>query len=565
MRNRRLVPFVLVLLIVSLSCNLLSPDNESHLPDVNGIGQGIANLPALDPEGPLPSPGAVQLRTLPADEPGIAALIDDVETAEQAAMKAAVADLQAGLDPAGNLAGFASLVTSPFDPSAFTLPSSARQPAGGDVFLMSYNQPDVVQAADGGLSAASVIGLISSMFTDTFALPGAMPTRSFTQTETEGSVTTNMSMEIGRAEDGSSRFGLGLQSEGTENGVSVRTDMSATIDGQRCPTAEGQVSFSIKARIGSESGGTGTTQDLTTFVRATVNDDAEIISSTFDVIQGTLQAKDGRQVYVETGETIKFGQDFSGGEQSNWRVNQKTDNVTQEDLNNLEPAGFKAALELGVSSLMSAQNAWQSGKCTKIVAVSPGTVQAGSTTAIPVSVISVFDGTNAPSKLTAALTGAESIDPTSLATTPGSLTYTAPNENGKSATILLTATSRRGKAKLELSANTGGAAYRIVGGLDDWQTDTSVCDIMKPFTLTSPILSVNFSGGLSGTYSYSGGPFGATGGGSYTISLPDGIGKPGTMTGGGEGCVDTPLGTICNGGTEQYTLTPLDPAAGCTQ
>jgi hypothetical protein len=119
--------------------------------------------------------------------------------------------------------------------------------------------------------------------------------------------------------------------------------------------------------------------------------------------------------------------------------------------------------------------------------------------------------------------------------------------------------------KLAKIAAECAAPYRIVGGLDDWQTDTSVCDIMKPFTLTSPILRVQFSGGLLGTYSYSGGPFGAAGGSSYSISLPDGVGKPGTMTGGGTGCVETPLGKQCSGGTERYTLTPLDPGAACTQ
>lgn len=105
------------------------------------------------------------------------------------------------------------------------------------------------------------------------------------------------------------------------------------------------------------------------------------------------------------------------------------------------------------------------------------------------------------------------------------------------------------------------AAYRIVGGLDDWQTDTAVCDIMKPFKLTSDILTVDFSGGLSGTYSYSGGPFGAAGGSRYTISLPNGVGKPGTMTGGGVGCAEGK----CEGGTEIYDLTPISPETPCTQ
>jgi hypothetical protein len=104
------------------------------------------------------------------------------------------------------------------------------------------------------------------------------------------------------------------------------------------------------------------------------------------------------------------------------------------------------------------------------------------------------------------------------------------------------------------------AAYRIVGGLDDWQTDTAVCDIMQPFTLTSGDFIVNFSGGLSGTYHYTG-AFSALGSGTYTISLPDGTGKPGTMIGGGVGSAEGNYNT----GIETYTLTPLDPAAGCTQ
>ena len=134
MKNRKPILFVVVLLIVSLSCNFLFPDNKSHLPDVNGIGQSAANLPVLDPEAPLPSPGAAQLRSLPADEPGIVALIGDVETAEQAAMKAAVADLQAHLSPTGSALEFASLDTSPFGISPFMISSSARQSTTRDAF-----------------------------------------------------------------------------------------------------------------------------------------------------------------------------------------------------------------------------------------------------------------------------------------------------------------------------------------------------------------------------------------------------------------------------------------------
>ena len=33
----------------------------------------------------------------------------------------------------------------------------------------------------------------------------------------------------------------------------------------------------------------------------------------------------------------------------------------------------------------------------------------------------------------------------------------------------------------------------------------------------------------------------------------------GSMNGSGVGCVATPKGTFCRGGTEKYTLTPIEP------
>ncbi len=131
-------------------------------------------------------------------------------------------------------------------------------------------------------------------------------------------------------------------------------------------------------------------------------------------------------------------------------------------------------------------------------APSPGKVEPGSTTPIPVNVISIFDGSNAPSKLKAALTGGASIDPTALAKTPGTLTYTAPDEKGKSATILLTATSKRGKAKLELNANTGEKkqTYHVIetpGAGGSWSGDC-IEDLSKPFTVlfTGPGMTSTF-------------------------------------------------------------------------
>ena len=83
-----------------------------------------------------------------------------------------------------------------------------------------------------------------------------------------------------------------------------------------------------------------------------------------------------------------------------------------------------------------------------------------------------------------------------------------------------------------------------------------MCDITQPFTLSGGGFTAKFSGGNTGTYTYTG-PFNARGDGRYSITPPSGPGQTGSMTGTGSGSVDTPLGRFENSGTETYTLTPL--------
>ena len=156
--------------------------------------------------------------------------------------------------------------------------------------------------------------------------------------------------------------------------------------------------------------------------------------------------------------------------------------------------------------------------------------------------------------------GEKAVDPSSTPIPVDAVfEYSASDEPNKTGTVSLEARSKRGVGRVDINFDTNQtAAYQVVGGLDDWQTDTAVCDIMQPFVLTG-ILTMNFTGGLSGSYEYSGGPFNAAGSGTYEISLPNGPGQAGTMTGTGEGSVDTPLGQFSNSGTEQYTLTPIPP------
>ena len=548
MKKIQTVAFGVVTILILVSCSLFTP-NESN--NDGGVGKTVPNVvdfPVLDINGPLPSPGAASLKELAMDEPGVSALIPDVEASERAAIQAAIEFMMTQLPPTSNNQDLTLQAGSQTETLIRALTAGKSSLAKPAMVPVAYVPPAAVRSdAGGGLGEGAFVGLLVSMFGDIFInqLP-AMPTISKSQTETEGNATTDMSMELGRGEEGSTKFSFGLKSESSKNGVSAKTNMTAKIDGQRCPTAEGQVSFTIKATIGSESGGTGKTQDLTAFVRATVGDDAEVTSTTFDVIQGTLQTKNGVGVYVETGGTYKYGPNYTNGKVSNVRLIQNTDNATRDNVSELSEAGIINAVTMGMASLASAQNAWQDGKCVKIEAPSPGKVEPGSTTAIPVNVISIFDGSNAPSKLKAALTGAESIDPTTLAKTPGNLTYTAPNEKGKSATILLTATSKRGKATLELNANTGEKkqTYHVIetpGAGGTWIGDC-IDDLSKPFSVKFTTLGTVGTFTLSPSSSTAGNIVenlkvdlgGATmnyeGNGSYTI-IPTDKGPDGNVIG----------------------------------
>jgi hypothetical protein len=123
MKIIKLVSWSLVLLTVSISCSLFAPKTLKGglVPiDLNNV---IAEIPTYDPAAPPPSPGAAALRALAVIEPGVSILESDVEAAEQAAMKAGAAELQAQMPVSSTSLELASLTASRFGTSAFMIPS----------------------------------------------------------------------------------------------------------------------------------------------------------------------------------------------------------------------------------------------------------------------------------------------------------------------------------------------------------------------------------------------------------------------------------------------------------
>jgi hypothetical protein len=551
--SKSMLPVLAILLCVSLSCTFLKDKFANGGKSADAFSR-IAKLPPLDPNAPMVSPGAVAVRELAKIDPAVADFARQIEANERAAMKRIIE---------ANSESPMKEDTKPKAPpnrGAIAIPSvrpaSPRQPAAAFMMFQAGDAPLP------GINDGLIVGMLAGMFKSMFAeAPATNYHKKDSKTETSEGTTTTMDVEFGLGEDGSTSFGMGLKTEAMKNGIKVTTEMQSKVDGQDCPNAEGQIPITVKMRLSSRSGNAGVTQEVTAFIRLVVDDNAEIANGTIDVTQATSRGKNGQEVYVETGHTIKFRGPFEDSKTSNERVVQKTDNATDADIGDASNSGSNVAYGAAISVISMAKSAWQGGKCVKIEAKSPGNVGPGSGTEIPVKVKHKKDGSEVASKLDVTLVGEASIDPNVIAQTPGTLMYVAPAETGKTATIKLKATSRRGIATLDLVASTGTNSYRISGGLDEWYTDTVVCDITKPFTLTGTHgIQVKFSGGPSGTYEYSGTSFSAQGSGTYEMSFPYGEGKNGTMVGRGPGTVKGGGTTWKGSGEERYSLMAVDGA-----
>ncbi len=108
MKKLQTVSFAVITIFILVSCSLFTPKDSQNDEKPGNVNLSVADLPVLDLEGPLPSPGAASLKALAVDEPGVAALVDDVEASERAALQAAIEELQAQLPPTGFTQDFAS-------------------------------------------------------------------------------------------------------------------------------------------------------------------------------------------------------------------------------------------------------------------------------------------------------------------------------------------------------------------------------------------------------------------------------------------------------------------------
>jgi hypothetical protein len=103
-------------------------------------------------------------------------------------------------------------------------------------------------------------------------------------------------------------------------------------------------------------------------------------------------------------------------------------------------------------------------------------------------------------------------------------------------------------------------SYEASGGLDEYHGTGTICSLDQPFTITGSGVTHTFTptSDEGGTYRYTGSMsgFDVKGSGTYVVKL-DGDG--GSIAATSRGSVKTPLGWKSAGGTEEYTLTRIDP------
>lgn len=496
-----------------------------------------------------PSPGAGIVRRLAQLDPEVASLEKRVEDLERSALKDLIADLKKKYEPDEKK-------KSPNNETASirhgrpmaSLSSLAKPPAA----MMMFQQTGApTQETQIGVPPAvmNTVVMITSVLND--FLTGFIKEKAEvkgSQRKDNGSSYTDMSVELGRGEAGSTKFGFKINTRGKDGNRSLDSDLEGSVDGKRCPDATGKVDFTVKVKLSGSTAAASFTQEVTTKIVATTDDNADVASTTQNITQGIRESVGGRNTYIETAFDITGRKGNYSAD--NWRLVRTSQDLGPHAQKLVESAQ-EGAMGASFSALAVAEVMWQTGMCVELVAKSPGTVEPSSVTEIPVDVKHKFEGGSVPSRVSVALSGETSVSPKQIDQTPGKLSYTAPPEKNKSATIKLEARSKRGRAKLDLNATTGGNAYAISGNIDEASMSGTTCDSSQPFTIGGTLqFKFTPTSATTGTYTYRG-PYSATGSGPYVIN------GDGSMKLDGTGCI---MGGHCKTYSHSWTATPIDPA-----
>lgn len=407
---------------------------------------------------------ASALRLLTADLPELATYGPDMATAELATRATVAAQT-----------GTPGVVTKAAAMGAqAVMPSAAMGVA-----------PGKARAAEAGSTSAAVgaeLGVVAAVLMDTFKdlSQGSVvkDTKSYQGNGAEGSV--SFEAGGGTSADGTTSgvFAIGEQVKASGGGATatVGAQISMNGKGNLCPDPAGNVVFKLDFVVGAQgsvgSKTMGGTQEVSINGTAHVNDAAYISSIDYAIrVQKSEQRPESHNTFVDASFTGSLSSasatSGAGGAMSHHRNFPDLGKVRIGSTTTLGEA-FNSSFDMRNAAVDAIQgylylleNNWRKGKCVEVIAPVPSVVGTGSSTQINASVRHKIEGVALNKPIDVSLSGAASVSPSRIENAPGTFTYVAPGEKGKTATLTFTSTSRRGIGELVASVKTDETAIWV--------------------------------------------------------------------------------------------------------
>lgn len=411
-------------------------------------------------------------------------------------------------------------------------------------------------AFGGLLVGGSIQGMVAGMSDERLAeLASAGP----------ANVGGDKGMSISVGQDGSidQRFDYeGKVAEGLNGRIKLKMSMPA------CPDANGRIriesDIDSSVQVTGKAGTGGYVRSHFVYDRW-VDDDARLLegntgsASDMRIRLGGFENYEGQHVELSAGWTREGKETFQNHHESGYSLFRMDEVARTQQL--LQGAQLLQAL---MAEVMLRGTPWESGRCVELQATSSPARRTGirPNTAFDLEAMprARADGAPAGGTVTATLSGGASLQPSSgKVPADARYAYAGPEQEDAEASIAFEARSRRGVGRATLAFDTRRVrAYAAAGGLDDFHGTGTIYNLAEPFTISGGGNTVTFTptSDAGGSYRYAGnmGGIGVYGNGRYTVSADAG---GGTLTGSGNGCVKTPMGTRCGSGTERYVLTPI--------
>jgi hypothetical protein len=488
MTSRRVPRLLVVLAVFTAGCAGTADDGSTSSDSRSQAAPSTAATPS--------PPGVELVGTDPVAPPSLDELASESVSA--------VVFASSGIDIDAGAVGAAEEVEADLLAKASALaqpgPEGFRRPAQG------------IATGSGMLGLGVIIELVGKL-TGTIGKPFS---DSVSSTTTNGSGTLGMEAKLSGDGTGSTTVDIAMESTvQTDDGRTATQRIRGSLSGPRCPDASGllelEATGSMEVTVDS-SPPVRSRHQFTGPMRLQFDDNADLADVQMELdVQSDRTDSNGRSAFVDVAYSLAIANPLDDGSAYTKntadvkRTSQATQSDPQQADRDMVDQGAQAAVKFLVSLAGKRAALVQNNECVIVVAEGPTTVGARQVVPIEVKTKHVIEGTDLDKRVEASLSGDGELEPTSLAKTPDTVTYTAGDEGGDTGTITLVSTSRQGKGTTTLTLKVADK-YRVDAPAGVLRIQGQVCSLDAPFTLSvvgeiNGSLTFTPSGSGGGTYS----------------------------------------------------------------